>query len=330
MSVVHKKRIFLVYPYFSKFIEKDLFLLKKHFEVRQVYYKGVRSIPRMIFGIKWADLTYSWFADIHAFFAVLISKIFQKKTIVIVGGYEVANVPELNYGLLVSPFRARFVKFIFNRSDQIFPVESNLKKEAIERLGIKGENVKTLPTGYDSTKFKPDGEKRKLVLTVFGCSSWMRVRLKGLDTFIEAARILPHVNFLMVGIGEEILNEIRKKSPSNAQFLSPLSPSELLLYYQQAKVYCMLSFREGLPNTLCEAMLCECVPVATDIPGNRTAIGNTGFYVPYGDAEKTAAAITISLESEKGKLARERIKEMFPLFEREKRLTYHINKLLGC
>ena len=41
--------------------------------------------------------------------------------------------------------------------------------------------------------------------------------------------------------------------------------------------------REGLPNALCEAMLCECVPVGTDVQGIRTAMGDAGFYVPYGD-----------------------------------------------
>jgi len=46
-------------------------------------------------GVLWADITFSWFADTHAFLAVLLSKLFRKKSIVVVGGYEVANVPEI-------------------------------------------------------------------------------------------------------------------------------------------------------------------------------------------------------------------------------------------
>ncbi len=44
-------------------------------------------------GVLWSGVTFSWFADVHAFAAVLVSKLFKRKSIVVVGGYEVAKVP---------------------------------------------------------------------------------------------------------------------------------------------------------------------------------------------------------------------------------------------
>ena len=65
----------------------------------------------MLKGILWADLTFSWFTDFHAFWAVRLSKIFRKKSIVIASGYSVANMPEIEYGLMQSSKSAYKVKF---------------------------------------------------------------------------------------------------------------------------------------------------------------------------------------------------------------------------
>jgi glycosyltransferase involved in cell wall biosynthesis len=56
--------------------------------------------------------------------------------------------------------------------------------------------------------------------------------------------------------------------------------------------------REGLPNALCEAMLCGCVPVGTKRNGIPTAIGDCGFYVPYDDPKAAAEAIKKRLAQE--------------------------------
>lgn len=61
--------------------------------------------------------------------------------------------------------------------------------------------------------------------------------------------------------------------------------------------------------------------------GIPTAIGYTGFYVPYGDEKATAEAIKEALYSNKGKKARERIKNMFPIDRRENELVEIIRNI---
>ncbi|MGB8218566.1 MAG: glycosyltransferase family 4 protein [Candidatus Methanoperedens sp.] len=319
----------------SSFIQKDLELLRRHFYVKEVDFllnrknlKGTLVTTfKMISGVLWADITFSWFAGYHAYWAVRLSKLFKKKSIVIVGGYEVAMVPEIGYGAMLHEKDARIVRYILKNGDKVLTVDDGLKLDAIKNVGVTGENIETVPTGYDYEILKPDGEKENIVLTVSVGDSWERAKLKGLDTFVYAAKYLQDVKFVLVGVQGELLYDLKNIAPSNIIFVAQMPQSGIFPYHQKAKVYCQLSMREGLPNALCEAMLCECVPVGTDVQGIRTAIGDTGFYVPYGDPEATANAIKEALMSDKGKEARERIKKIFPVERREKDLIEIIQNI---
>jgi len=322
----------LVCPNLEDVIQDDYMLLQKHFDVKVALFTSTRTILKFIFtllkGVIWSDITFSWFADIHAFLAVLFSKMLGKKSIVVIGGYEVANVPEINYGLFCHPISAHMVKFILKYADKILTVDEGLKKDAIKNAGTSEDKIQIVPTGCDAKKFKFNGVKDDLVITVSHGYNWKKVRLKGLDTFVESAKFLPEIKFLVIGIQGEALKKLKSIATSNVDFINPLPQDELIPYYQRAKVYCQLSMREGLPSALREAMLCECVPVGTSRQGITTAIGDTGFYVPYGDPRATAEAIKKALKSDKGKIARKRIINMFPLKRREKELIGIIKEVL--
>jgi len=330
-----KSRILFIYWPFTSFIQNDLELLRKYFEVKPLQLRGknLRGLfwftLRIFKDILQTDVTFSWFADLHAAIAVLFSKIFHKKSIVVVAGYDVAKIPELNYGLALNPIVAPIVKFTIEKADKVLVVDAALKKDAMKNIGANGNNIQILPTGFDHRKFKPEGEKENLVITVSTGDNWRRVQLKGLDTFVKSAKFLSVVKFLIIGIQKEALKKLKTIAPSNVEFINQIPQDRLISYYQKAKVYCQLSLREGLPTALCEAMLCECVPVGTFVQGVKTVITNdVGFFVPYGDHEATVKAIKKASNSlGKGKFARERIKNLFPIENREKELVRIIHSL---
>ena len=49
--------------------------------------------------------------------------------------------------------------------------------------------------------------------------------------------------------------------PSNLQVYGKKNPEELVAIYSRHSYYFQGSRVEGLPNVLCEAMLCECIPI---------------------------------------------------------------------
>jgi glycosyltransferase involved in cell wall biosynthesis len=174
--------------------------------------------------------------------------------------------------------------------------------------------------GIDGTQFNPGGEKEEIVITVCQINQ-SSIKLKGLDTFVETARLLPDLRFAIVGRDiDGSVESLRHDAPQNVEFVLSPSQGELLQWYRRAKVYCQLSYRESFGVALAEAMSCECVPVVTDRGALPEVVGDVGFVVPYGDAEATAAAVSEALRSDKGRAARVRVEENFSLHERMQKI----------
>lgn len=338
MKKANRKPRILAIPEGDNFLKRDIEILREFCKIKTVpgfNYKKPLTVFSCFFGILkgvfWADITFSQFADLHAFFAMACAKILGKKSIVIVGGYEVARVPEINYGYMLKPGVSYMVKLTLNHTDRVLTVVDTLKGDAIKNAGVKGNNIRTIPECYDADTWKSRFPKENFVVTVANKMTQKVIKRKGIDTFIEAARLLPDTKFVIIGPFQDKSAEAYLKSiaPGNVEFTGFVSSGRFLELLGKAKVFCQLSLYEGIPNALCEAMLCECVPVGTENCGIPVAIGDSGFYVPYGDAQAAAAAITRAMASNRGQDARNRIKELFPLEKRRKELKEEINALLG-
>lgn len=319
-----RKKVLLISPSPSTFIERDFEALRQEYPVREIVisnYQGKNGLKRslqitfeILRGVLWADLAYTWFAHNHSYLAVKLATLLGKRTIVVIGGYEVAREPEIDYGAQLDPNRAKRVNYIIQNADHILAV-SKFNKREILGLGDH-RHVAVVYNGIDCTQFSPGEEKENLVITVCQISQSNIVR-KGLNTFIEAARLLPDLQFSI--LGRELdgsAKDLRRNAPPNVEIIPSPPQDELLQWYRQAKVYCQLSYYESFGVALAEAMSCECIPVVTDRGALPEVVGDTGFVVPYGDAEATAAAIVQALRSDRGEAARARVEKEFSLQER--------------
>ena len=158
------------------------------------------------------------------------------------------------------------------------------------------------------------------MITVGGINK-STVKRKGMESFVKSARYLPYMRFVVIGGWlDDSIEYLKSIAPQNVEFTGFVSDDELMEWYQKAKVYCQLSLYESFGMALAESMCCECVPVVINNAALPEVVGDTGFYVPYGDPEATAEVIKEALKSDKGKEARKRIEDMFLIEKREKRL----------
>ena len=332
-------KILFVYSALSSFIRTDLEILQKHFNVKtvkiEVFFvprKGRNPLEflRLLKGILLADIAFTWFADVNAFFMVLFCKFLRKKSVIVVGGYDVVYIPEIDYGILRSSFGRVRARFIFEHATRILPFSYHAKDMV---LGItKKVNFRVIQLSCDVKKLKPfHVKKENLAITVCYIDKDNVVR-KGLKTFVESAKSLPQTKFALIGSHEDdAVNYLKKTSAPNVEFTGYVSNEVLHRWYQKAKVYCQLSYEEGFGVALIEAMACGCVPVVSlKARALRETVGKHGFYVPYGDVEATVKAIkeALSAPREMGLTAKERVENLFAVERREKELLRAINDIL--
>jgi glycosyltransferase involved in cell wall biosynthesis len=205
----------------------------------------------------------------------------------------------------------------------------SLKESLRQASGWDGETIRYMPTGYDTGFWRAGEHKEEIVLCVAVCDSRQRVLIKGIDLLLEAAERLKHIRFRIIGISPSLLRQLEDTAPPNIELLPPLPRDQLLLHYQRAKVYCQPSRREGLPNTLCEAMLCEALPVGTRVGGIPTAIDECGFLADAADVEDLCRGIEAAMRSplSEGAKARERIARLFPKSRREREMIELLSEL---
>jgi len=318
-----KRKLLFICPFFTSFIRRDIEILKKHYELDILNYRKRLDIVKLVYKIFKNDIIFSWFIFTYATISGMLARILGKKSYVVVGGGDIAEIEELGYGVMRNAFSRFKVKLALKFNNRVFAVSNSIKRE-IGRYYI-GNNVKVVYNGVPIEKFYI-GEKKQRVLTVALSMEKLYIKRKGLDYFVDAARYLEDIEFCLVaGISDNESERFEKSAPSNVKFYGFLEEKGLLDLYATSKVYCQLSYHEGFGVALVEAMLSGCVPVVTDKFSLPEVVGDTGYIVKYGEINEIVSAIKQALhDNEKGFMARERAIDKFSLENRERRLIEEI------
>jgi glycosyltransferase involved in cell wall biosynthesis len=354
------KKILFIKPANYSFTLNDQKILEKHYRVKSFLINqkksGFNFIARIVsmiffilFNARRTKMMVTWFADYHAAIMVFMGKILNIKVVIIAGGQEAVCYPELKKGVFYKKFRAKFVRFALRHADLILPNHESLiyhenyyydpagKKDGMKFYvpGLKTKIV-VIPNGIETNKFyrEPSIPKDpKTILTVGTMNSIYDFLNKGFDLFISLARRNPDLNFILVGIKRQFLPWIEKEYPfydiPNLKVIYSFCPHEVLFEsYNKAKVFIQASITEGMPNTLCEAMLCECIPIGSNVNGIPDAIGDTGIIVKKRDVMELEAGLRKALELNTGGKASNRIKENFSFELREKNLISALEEIV--
>ena len=334
---MNNNRILFIYKNLSTFIQTDISIIKQSFQLKSYSYyankklwlNAVEQVKLLfwIFGnIFKAKAIYIWFADYHSLIPILLAKLFKKPSYLVIGGYDVASIPEIGYGSLLRPFRAFFVRYSIKYASLNLPTSQFLAEDLLK---ISPEVCyKTIYPGLDINSYIASKiPKENSVITVTAGDTEQRIILKGIDIFLEIAEKIPEVKFIIVGLERNIIAKLMR-IPPNAIILKKTKQSELVKYYQKSKVYAQFSIREGFGCALAEAMLCECIPVGFNNGAIPFVIGETGFIVDNKDIKGAITAIkkAIADSMNLGKSARNRIIDNFSLEKREEKILNLIRK----
>jgi glycosyltransferase involved in cell wall biosynthesis len=223
--------------------------------------------------------------------------------------------------LVVKAFSRMYVSIdrkVIEGANKVIAVSNACARELQDYYGIK--DVDVVYNGVDTNFFIPAEEKEwkdPYVLYTGRLSPE-----KGLLDLIESAKYMcqdyPETKFVIIGRGplERRLRKLVHNLNLNKSisFLGYMNQNTLVKYYQNAMVYVLPSYIEGLSTTLLEAMSCGIPTIATNIAANSEVVvdNETGILVPPGDSKALTDAIIYLLENEDiresmGKNARKKV-----------------------
>ena len=349
-----KKNILLCYNYLASFVKKDVEILSSAYHITSHDFHAkkksdtpFRFLSQLIFLLKniaKTDLIICEFASYHSLLPALFGRLFGKPCLVIVGGTDAHYFPALQYGNWQKRFLNKATALTFQWCSHIAPKHHSLMKSnynydttepAQQGIYARLPELKTpfteITNGYDSVKWHGTQPKKKnSFITV--CSGWefpFQYQLKGIDLIVAMTPLFPHCEFTILGVPDESL--IPEKYP-NLKILPPVKNELLSDVLSRHEFYLQLSIAEGFPNSLCEAMLCECVPIGSNVFSIPEIIGNSGFVLNKRNTDELKKLIETAIQSDTtslGKAARKRIADNYTLEMRRKNLLKLCERLLS-
>ena len=320
-------KILIVYTKRNEFVKTDIDLLNSTHDVRElkVSYNGlesVRSVKEIISGVQWADVIFSWFGGPHALLPFMLARLIRRPRIVVASGFDVANLPEIQYGNMRPGFRRSIGILVFHLAQKILAVSDYTAGELKRNIPVNPNKIERVYHGFSIKNSSCASIKPRDQALTIGVVKENNLLRKGILTYVNAAKYLPEVRFSMVGPWvDNSIHELQVISPPNVQFTGFVQ--DLSSIFPLSKAYVQCSYHEAFGCSVAEAMLYGCVPVVSDRGALPEVVGETGFYVPVDDPRAVAEGIRLALESDEewGCRARQRIVDLFPLEERARRLN---------
>jgi len=279
-----RKKVLFVYTHFSSFVKNAFEILSKEFDVTPYSYKATKGIRPtlkemarqtafLLFNIRKFDAIFIWFADQHSLMPVMAAKLASKKSYLVVGGYDVCRIPSINYGVFCSRSRGLAAWLSMKYSSVNLPVSDHVERK-IRFIVRKNANIRIYNCIKPEIPAGTGQNKRKMVLTVANIDTERTFILKGIDLFVDTARLLPDIPFCIAGLNVEQLGYLIKDFPVNITIMGKQDSAGLADLYQKSLIYCQLSISESFGVALAEAIYYGCIPLVTQQGGMPEVVGD--------------------------------------------------------
>lgn len=205
-------------------------------------------------------------------------------------------------------------------TDYIFTQSEEDGQLAIENRFLPGDRIKIISNGVDvQGKFNLANMKQEKIAQYkkeFGIAEndvvvsfiGRLVREKGIIDLLEGFNQIEQKNIKLLVIGDISSSErdqqtvsLFEKYKNNPNIIFTGYRSDIPELLAISDIYCLPSYREGMPRSIIEAMAMECAIVATNIRGSREEVDHrvNGYLVGLGDPKAIANSFRKLVNDEK-------------------------------
>jgi glycosyltransferase involved in cell wall biosynthesis len=203
----------------------------------------------------------------------------------------------IQMGALRNPLLRRVARalerFVYRRATRLIALSPGIRAGMIA-AGAPAERVRLVPNAADLDLFRPAPAPERFRVSYFGTMG----EANDLTAAVEAARLLPEVEFLLVGDGKRRV-ELERAAPPNVVFRGPASGKEEVAELAARSSACLTLFKDvpvlatNSPNKLFDTFAAG-RPAIVNMDGWMRELveeNEAGLYVPAGDARLLAERI---------------------------------------
>ena len=314
------KRILYVHSRKASFVAIDREILAERYEIEDLYQPG-RCPPlwRVLRGVLRADLVFGWFASWHTFFPVTLAWLLRKPSVMIIGGFDTANMPDIGYGYQQGGLRRRASRWIMNRATRLVTNSGYSRGEIERNTPIPPERVTVLHHGVPD----PFGDLARASEGAAGADRRRLVRStleqKGHRPFVAAAREPSGRALRLRGPLARRRHRGAPRHRGRQRRVHRLAlgrgpPRDLPARVGVRPGLAARGLRPGRGR----GMLAGCVPVVMNVTAMPEVVGDAGVLIESQDPDAVAGGVREALElgPGRGRRARERILAAFPMESR--------------
>lgn len=324
-------RILFVHNALTEFVRLDLEELRRNFLVTERF-ESSRAINLLDLWrqVKQHDVVFGWFASWHTFLPVKLAKLARKPSLLVVGGYDVANMPEIGYGHQRGGLKRWVSRATMTSATRLVTNSDYSRDEIARNLGFTNGLVQRVFHGVPDRFGDLSAVARERLALTVGNVNRSNLQRKGHEAFVRAAALLPDVRFVVVGAWQDdAVDSLRAIASSNVEFTGRVGDDLLADYYRRASVYVQPSQHEGFGMSVAEAMLAGCIPIITKAGALPEVAGELAVFAESTEAPALAKAIERALAASESdrQACRERILKVFPLEQRGHNLAQIVRAL---
>ena len=172
-------------------------------------------------------------------------------------------------------------------------VPSRFVAQTLSAGGVPSSKIRINPFGTDLQIFNvaPDSPLNGPLVFLFIGALTAR---KGLPLLLQAwSKLKPTNAELWIGGTGDVPNEVCRRSPASIRWLGPLTRERLPRVFQQANVFVLPSYFEGLAQVQVEALACGTPVIGTKASGAEEVVeeGQTGFLIEPGNLDQLVESL---------------------------------------